>query len=113
MLLHLISACNQEWLGLKTGWSSRELCHQCRVTHTAYAVAPSLLHELPRRDLDEVKNYCTHAGIPSNPATLLGIVLGGYLLGGPGHVDLCIYQVFFILINSTSYYDRIDYILKG
>ena len=55
----------KEWLGLTTGWSSTELCHHCRVTHTAFAVAPSILDELPRRTLHEIQNSCTHRGIRS------------------------------------------------
>ncbi|CAE7463652.1 unnamed protein product [Symbiodinium sp. CCMP2592] len=55
----------KEWLGLTTGWSSTQLCHHCRVTHKVFAVAPSLLAELPRRTLDEIRDQCTHRGIRS------------------------------------------------
>lgn len=86
----------QEWLGLKTGWSSRELCHHCRVTHTAYAVAPSLLHELPRRSLDEIVNSCAHPGIPSIPAFIkkLCLVTFNHSLGPTSMINL------FLIISS-------------
>ena len=67
IILHLYTGLElaQEWLGLTTGWSSTQLCHHCPVTHTAFAVAPSILSELPRRTLEEIRNCCTHRGIRS------------------------------------------------
>ena len=72
----------QEWLGLRTGWSSVELCHCCRSTNKAYLVVPSILHALPRRDLDEIKQHCLKPGLQSR----LVACANRFVLAG---VDLC------------------------
>ena len=61
----------QEWLGLKTGWNSKSICHHCCAQMHAWAVVPALLHELPRRSLEEIRRECIHPGITSIQAAIV------------------------------------------
>ena len=55
----------QEWLALRVGYTSRELCHHCRVTNSAFMVVPSVLDKVPRRNIPEVVARCTKTGLKS------------------------------------------------
>ena len=55
----------QEWLGLKVGYTSREICHHCAATSSAFMVVPSVLEKLPGRDIENVVSSCLRPGIRS------------------------------------------------
>lgn len=42
---------SQELFNLRCGWNSAELCHHCFVQKDNYLNFPSVLHQNPRRDL--------------------------------------------------------------